>query len=233
MISAIVVAAGKGTRMNAEINKQFIDLEGKAIVLRTIEKLVKDYLIDEVVVVIVKEEEAIYNEKVKSYIVTDKKVKLAYGGKERIDSVKNGLALVDEASEIVIIHDGVRPFFSSEDIKAVIEGAAQFDGCIIGVPVKDTIKVVDKNGFVFDTPDRASLFAVHTPQAFKKKALIDAYKNYETSSTYNLPTDDASLVEHNKGRIKTVIGSYDNIKITTKEDLVFAKAILHKYKEEE
>ena len=81
MISAIVVAAGKGTRMNAEINKQFIDLEGKAIVLRTIEKLVKDYLIDEVVVVIVKEEEAIYNEKFKPYIGTDKKVKLAYGGK--------------------------------------------------------------------------------------------------------------------------------------------------------
>ena len=74
---------------------------------------------------------------------------------------------------------------------------------------------------------------MHTPQAFKKKALIDAYKNYETSSTYNLPTDDASLVEHNKGRVKTVIGSYDNIKITTKEDLLFAKAILHKYKEEE
>ena len=81
MISAIVVAAGIGTRMNAEINKQFIDLEGKAIVLRTIEKLVKDYLIDEVVVVIVKEEEAIYNEKFKPYIGTDKKVKLAYGGK--------------------------------------------------------------------------------------------------------------------------------------------------------
>ena len=127
--------------INEETSNKTLHMEMQAAKLsaKGIEKLVKDYLIDEVVVVIVKEEEAIYNEKVKPYIVTDKKVKLAYGGKERIDSVKNGLALVDEASEIVIIHDGVRPFFSSEDIKAVIEGAAQFDGCIIGVPVKDTI----------------------------------------------------------------------------------------------
>ncbi len=231
MISAIVAAAGKGSRMNAEINKQFIDLQGKAIVLRTIEKLAGDYLIDEIVVVIVKEEEDIYNEKVKPYIKTDKKIKLAYGGKERIDSVKNGLVLVDESSDIVIIHDGVRPFFTHEDIKAVIEGTTQYDGCITGVRVKDTIKTVDKDGYVINTPRREALFAVHTPQAFKKKALINAYENYEKNFSDNIPTDDASLIEYNGGRVKTVIGSYDNIKITTPQDLIFANAILEKYEE--
>lgn len=232
MISAIVVAAGKGSRMNADINKQFIDLEGKAIVLRTIEKLALDCHIDEIVVVIVKEEEDIYNEKVKPYLSTKKTIKLAYGGKERIDSVKNGLCLVDVNADMIIIHDGVRPFFAHEDIQNVIKWAKKYDGCIVGVPVKDTIKKVDKNGFVLDTPERNTLFAVQTPQAFKKKSLLDAYENYEQKNMSNIPTDDASLVEHNGGKIKTVIGSYDNIKITTPEDLIFASSILHRGKED-
>lgn len=232
MVSAIVVAAGKGSRMNAGINKQFIELEGKAIVLRTIEKLAQDVLIDEIVVVIVKEEEDIYNEKIKPYLPSIKPIKLAYGGKERIDSVKNGLNVVDKKTDMIIIHDGVRPFFTHEDINNVIDGAKQYAGCIVCVPVKDTIKIINKDGFVVETPDRSTLFAVHTPQAFKKKALIDAYENYENKLTGSIPTDDASLVEHNGGRIKTVIGSYDNIKITTPEDLIFANSIIDRYKED-
>lgn len=232
MTSAIVVAAGKGSRMKADINKQFIELDGRAIVLRTIERLVADDLIDEVVVVIVKEEETIYNEKVKLFLSKAKPIKLAYGGKERIDSARNGLNQVNKNADIIIIHDGVRPFFTHKDIENVINGAKKYDGCIVGVMVKDTIKVRDENGFVVDTPDRTTLFAVHTPQAFRKDALLKAYENYENSSTLSIPTDDASLIEHNGGKIMTVVGSYDNIKITTQEDLIFARAILKKYKED-
>lgn len=229
MVSAVVVAAGKGTRMKAEINKQYLELSGRPIVYWTIERFMKDESIDEVIAVIVKEEEDIFKEKVAPFLSKSKPIKIAYGGLERKDSVQNGLNMTSEDCEVVIIHDGVRPFFTKADVINVIEGAKTWDGCIVGMPVKDTIKVIGEDFLVENTPNRSTLFAVHTPQGFRKDRLIKAYKEYEEKSFKEIPTDDASVVEITGGKIKAVLGSYSNIKITTPEDLVLASQIMKDY----
>lgn len=229
MVSAVVVAAGKGKRMKADINKQYLELLDKPIVYWTIERFMKDESIDEVIAVIVKEEEDLFNKKVLPFLSKGKPFKIAYGGSERKDSVQNGLSMTSKDCEIVLIHDGVRPFFTKEDVTSVISGARVWDGCITGVPVKDTIKVIDKDSVVSNTPNRSSLFAVHTPQGFRKDRLVAAYKAYEDGDFEELPTDDASVIEITGGKVKAVIGSYNNIKITTPEDMILAKQIIKDY----
>lgn len=229
MVSAVVVAAGKGTRMKADINKQYLELSEKPIVYWTIERFMQNEYIDEVIAVIVKEEEGLFEEKVAPFLSNTKPLKIAYGGLERKDSVQNGLSMTNDDCEIVIIHDGVRPFFTKKDVENVIEGAKAWDGCIVGVPVKDTIKVLGEDFIVENTPRRNTLFAVHTPQAFRKERLIKAYKEHQEKSFKEIPTDDASVVEITGGKVKAVMGSYSNIKITTPEDLVLAGQIMKDY----
>ena len=223
MNGVVIVAAGTGSRMNMGINKQFIKLEGKEIIAYTIEKFYNNSNIEDIVVD-VKEDESEFFKKEILDKYNFKNVKIAYGGKERQDSVYNGLKLLDEKCDVVLIHDGARPFVSDKIIDKSIEEAKEHKAIVVGVPVKDTIKVIDNDKNIVDTPNRSVLWAVQTPQTFDYNILIDAYKDAFKNKFYG--TDDAMLVERIGYKVKMLEGSYNNIKITTQEDLNIGSQIL-------
>lgn len=223
MNGVVIVAAGTGSRMNMGINKQFIKLEGKEIIAYTIEKFYNNSNIEDIVVV-VKEDESEFFKKEILDKYNFKNVKIAYGGKERQDSVYNGLKLLDEKCDVVLIHDGARPFVSDKIIDKSIEEAKEHKAIVVGVPVKDTIKVIDNDKNIVDTPNRSVLWAVQTPQTFDYNILIHAYKDAFKNGFYG--TDDAMLVERIGYKVKMLEGSYNNIKITTQEDLNVGSQIL-------
>lgn len=223
MNGVVIVAAGTGSRMNMGINKQFIKLEGKEIIAYTIEKFYNNSNIEDIVV-FVKEDESEFFKKEILDKYNFKNVKIAYGGKERQDSVYNGLKLLDEKCDVVLIHDGARPFVSDKIIDKSIEEAKEHKAIVVGVPVKDTIKVIDNDKNIVDTPNRSVLWAVQTPQTFDYNILIDAYKDAFKNKFYG--TDDAMLVERIGYKVKMLEGSYNNIKITTQEDLNVGSQIL-------
>ena len=223
MNGVVIVAAGTGSRMNMGINKQFIKLEGKEIIAYTIEKFYNNSNIEDIVVV-VKEDESEFFKKEILDKYNFKNVKIAYVGKERQDSVYNGLKLLDEKCDVVLIHDGARPFVSDKIIDKSIEEAKEHKAIVVGVPVKDTIKVIDNDKNIVDTPNRSVLWAVQTPQTFDYNILIDAYKDAFKNKFYG--TDDAMLVERIGYKVKMLEGSYNNIKITTQEDLNIGSQIL-------
>lgn len=223
MNGVVIVAAGTGSRMNMGINKQFIKLEGKEIIAYTIEKFYNNSNIEDIVVV-VKEDESEFFKKEILDKYNFKNIKIAYGGKERQDSVYNGLKSLDKKCDVVLIHDGARPFVSDKIIYNCIEEVKEHKAIVVGVPVKDTIKIIDNDKNIVDTPNRSVLWAVQTPQTFDYNILIDAYKDAYKSGFYG--TDDAMLVERIGYKVKMVEGSYNNIKITTQEDLSVGSQIL-------
>jgi 2-C-methyl-D-erythritol 4-phosphate cytidylyltransferase len=225
MNGVVIVAAGSGSRMKRDINKQFIKLDGKEIIAYTIEKFYKSEDIDDIVIVIKESEEKYFIENIINKYGFDN-IKLAYGGKERQDSVYNGIKKLNRNCEIVLIHDGARPFVNEDIIKNSIEEAKENNAVVVGVPVKDTIKVVDSDGNIVDTPNRSLLWSVQTPQSFKYEIITKAYEYAYSNDYYG--TDDAMLVEHIGYNVKMIEGSYDNIKITTEEDLHFGIQILNK-----
>ena len=223
MNGVIIVAAGSGSRMNMGINKQFIKLKDKEIIVYTLEKFYKHKNIDEIVVV-VKEEEAEFfkNEIIDKYNFEN--IKIAYGGKERQNSVYNGLKMLDDKCDIVLVHDGARPFISENLIDNCIEEAKNHNAVVVGVPVKDTIKVINEDNDIVETPERSKLWAVQTPQTFNYDILVKSYEDAFENEFYG--TDDAMLVERIGYKVKMIEGSYNNIKITTQEDLNIGKQIL-------
>lgn len=223
MNGVVIVAAGTGSRMKMGINKQFIKLEGKEIIAYTIEKFYNNSNIEDIVVV-VKEDESEFFKKEILDKYNFKNIKIAYGGKERQDSVYNGLKSLDKKCDVVLIHDGARPFVSDKIIDNCIEEVKEHKAIVVGVPVKDTIKIIDNDKNIVDTPNRSVLWAVQTPQTFDYNILIDAYKDAFKSGFYG--TDDAMLVERIGYKVKMVEGSYNNIKITTQEDLSVGSQIL-------
>ena len=225
MNGVVIVAAGSGSRMKRDINKQFIKLDGKEIIAYTIEKFYKSEDIDDIVIVIKENEEKYFIENIINKYGFDN-IKLAYGGKERQDSVYNGIKKLNRNCEIVLIHDGARPFVNENIIKNSIKEAKENNAVVVGVPVKDTIKVVDSDGNIVDTPNRSLLWSVQTPQSFKYEIITRAYEYAYSNDYYG--TDDAMLVEHIGYNVKMIEGSYDNIKITTEEDLHFGIQILNK-----
>ena len=225
MNGVVIVAAGSGSRMKRDINKQFIKLDGKEIIAYTIEKFYKSEDIGDIVIVIKENEEKYFIENIINKYGFDN-IKLAYGGKERQDSVYNGIKKLNRNCEIVLIHDGARPFVNEYIIKNSIKEAKENNAVVVGVPVKDTIKVVDSDGNIVDTPNRSLLWSVQTPQSFKYEIITKAYEYAYSNDYYG--TDDAMLVEHIGYNVKMIEGSYDNIKITTEEDLHFGIQILNK-----
>jgi 2-C-methyl-D-erythritol 4-phosphate cytidylyltransferase len=225
MNGVVIVAAGSGSRMKRDINKQFIKIDGKEIIAYTIEKFYKSEDIGDIVIVIKENEEKYFIENIINKYGFDN-IKLAYGGKERQDSVYNGIKKLNRNCEIVLIHDGARPFVNEDIIKNSIEEAKENNAVVVGVPVKDTIKVVDSDGNIVDTPNRSLLWSVQTPQSFKYEIITKAYEYAYSNDYYG--TDDAMLVEHIGYNVKMIEGSYDNIKITTEEDLHFGIQILNK-----
>ncbi|MGL5255745.1 MAG: 2-C-methyl-D-erythritol 4-phosphate cytidylyltransferase [Proteocatella sp.] len=227
MVSAVIVAAGKGTRMNhsSNLSKQYIDILGKTVVLRTLEKFIKSEVIDEIVIVIMKAEETYFKENVLSKIDTKKPIKLVHGGSERFESSYNGIIATSETSDIVLIHDGVRPFVKLEEISNMVEAVKKFDAAVLAVKSKDTIKLAVDN-IIEETPNRENVYMIQTPQGFKRNLLIEAYQHMRTSKDDFMPTDDASVVERYGTKVHIVEGSYENIKITTASDIYFAEAII-------
>ncbi|WFD10360.1 2-C-methyl-D-erythritol 4-phosphate cytidylyltransferase [Tepidibacter hydrothermalis] len=224
MNSAVIVAAGMGKRMKSNINKQYIKLRDKEVVAHTIEVFDKNNNIDEIIVVVREDEEEFFVEHVLNKYNFDKRIKIAYGGNERQDSVYNGLKKVNKDCSIVLIHDGARPFVSDLIINNSIEEAIENKAVVVGVPVKDTIKVLDDNNIITNTPNRKYVWAVQTPQSFDYTILMNSYENAFKTNFYG--TDDAMLVENMGYNVKMIMGSYENIKMTTREDLNFAEQIL-------
>lgn len=223
---ALIPAAGMGKRMGASVNKQYLQLAGMPIVARTLSLFENSPFIDGIYLVIPAEEIPYCREHVVEAFGFRKVLEIVPGGKERQNSVMNGLrALEGHAREedVVLIHDGVRPFITPELLRESIDAARAAEGALVAVPAKDTIKTV-RDGIVTGTPDREGLWQAQTPQAFRFGIIYGAHRAAEEEGF--LGTDDASLVERRGGKVRVVRGDYRNIKITTPEDLVLAEAFL-------
>ncbi len=221
--AAIIVAAGQGKRMGGETRKQFLTLEGKEILAHTVERFEQFSKIKEIVLVTGEDDIACVQAMIRNY--GWKKISaVVCGGKERHDSVKCGLKALSLSTEIVLIHDGVRPFITEDMINRSIDAAQNFDGCVLGVPAKDTIKICDKDGMVLETPDRSMVWHIQTPQTFSKDLIEKAYEKAEKEGFFG--TDDASVAEYYGAKIKVIQGGYQNIKITTKEDILMGACFL-------
>lgn len=223
---ALIPAAGMGKRMGASINKQYLMLDGMPIVARTISVFERSPLIDSIYLVIPAEEIPYCREHVVEACGFKKVAAIIPGGKERQNSVMNGLNAIREKADdddVVLIHDGVRPLVTEAILSESISVARIFDGALVAVPAKDTIKVVT-NGIVVATPPRDTLWQAQTPQSFRFGTIHAAHLAAEADGFTG--TDDASLIERNGGKISIVRGDYRNIKITTPEDLILAEAFL-------
>ena len=220
---AMIVAAGKGKRMGTEISKQFLPLCGKEILAHTVEKFEQAACIRDIILVTGGDALQDVRQMVQEY-GWKKIISVTEGGKERQDSVFLGLQQVPQDTEIVLIHDGVRPFVTEEILERSIAAAKETGGCVAGVPAKDTIKVCDAEGFAIATPDRSTLRQIQTPQTFRRKEIIAEYEKAKEDGS--LGTDDASVAEHTGFPVRVTMGSYRIIKITTKEDLLIGAAFL-------
>jgi len=228
---ALIPAAGMGKRMGASINKQYLQLDGMPIVARTIAVFENSPLIDGIMLVIPEEEIPYCRENVVNAYGFTKVIDIVAGGKERQNSVMNGLnALKQHASakDVILIHDGVRPFISPQIIEESIKAADSGEGVLVAVPVKDTIKRA-VNGLVLETPDRETLWQAQTPQTFQFDLIYQAHNKAREDAF--IGTDDASLIERLNGQVRILRGDYRNIKITTPEDLVLAEAFLKAYQQ--
>lgn len=221
--TAVIVAAGKGKRMGTEISKQFLPLCGKEILAHTVEKFEKAEKIRDII--LVTGEDSLQDVQDMTQEYGWKKIRsIVAGGKERQDSVWNGLQEVSVDAEIVLIHDGVRPFVTEDILNLSMETAMEMGGCVAGVPAKDTIKVCNSENIAVDTPDRSTLWQIQTPQTFRRELIMKAYEQAKEDGFVG--TDDASLAEYSGYLVKVIMGSYRNIKITTKEDLLIGEVFL-------
>ena len=217
---AVILGAGNGTRMKCEQSKLLLKIKGKTVIERSVEAFLAISDIDEVIVVAREQD-------IETFVslFPDERVSFAIGGDTRQQSVYNAVQTIDEA-ELIAIHDGARPLIRAEDIENTIRQAKENKAAAVGVPVKDTIKIIDKDSFVVETPERSSLFAVQTPQIFDFKMYSELLeKAVEDGKDF---TDDCQLAEYSGVKVKMVEGSYENIKITTPEDTDIAQAILYR-----
>ncbi|TKC14249.1 2-C-methyl-D-erythritol 4-phosphate cytidylyltransferase [Robertmurraya kyonggiensis] len=224
----IIPAAGQGKRMGAGKNKLLLELNDVPVLIHTLRVFEQDPQCEGMILAISPEDEESFRKLLKQYKI-QKVSKLVYGGKERQHSVYNGLEEAAGTDDVILVHDGARPFIDIKLIHELVEVAKEYGAAVVAVPVKDTIKRVHHNEVV-ETVDRSSLWAIQTPQAFRISVLKEAHMRAQ--ETDFLGTDEASLVERLPYPVKIVEGSYDNIKLTTKEDLYFAEAILRKTKGE-
>lgn len=223
---AVVVAAGRGTRMGAADNKPYLKLAGRAVLAHTLEAFERSDSVKSIVLVVSSGEQ-----KKAAEIIGNEgfgKVKLIIpGGAERQDSVYAGLTALD--TEGVLVHDAARPLITSAQIEACCRAAEEHGSSAIAVPVKDTIKISDGNGFIVATPERRTLWSVQTPQAFLRLELMQAHRQAQEEGA--TATDDAMLLERLGRKVAIVEGDYANLKITTPEDLPIAELLLVRRKE--
>ena len=224
-ITAIVPAAGEGSRFGGAVRKQFIALDGLPILSHTLRALAASDALAIAIVVVPPGEESLGREAV-SLARIELETEVVAGGRERQDSVYNGLLRAKPDTDFVLIHDGVRPFVSAAVILATIEAARENGAAVAAVPVTDTIKRVDADGLVIDTPAREQLWAAQTPQCFRYPLLMHAHQSIRKRGI--VATDDAAVLEHLGIRVKVTKGSYENLKITSEDDLPLAELILRR-----
>ncbi len=223
MVFAIIVAAGKGVRMRQTVRKQYLNLAGKPLIAHTLEAFDACKTIDKVILVIPRADFNVCDQIINRLALKKNPVLIA-GGAQRQTSVYNALRAIEaaaKANDIVIIHDGVRPFVTPALLNACIDGARQTGACITGIPTFDTLKRIDLKGRVKKTIPRKMIRMVQTPQAFEYKLLKSAHDKALKEGF--IGTDDASLVENEGAGVKMINGSRFNIKITTTEDMALAR----------
>ncbi|MBL7081229.1 MAG: 2-C-methyl-D-erythritol 4-phosphate cytidylyltransferase [Candidatus Omnitrophica bacterium] len=225
-VSAIVVAAGFGLRLNSSIPKPLVRLRDKPIFLYSLSILDSHPEIREIILVVSRGNLSKFERCLKKRPL-EKIKKLVFGGARRTDSVKSGLRYVSKNSDFVLIHDACRPFIDSAMVSRLTRETRDSGAAVLGIPLKATIKELDKRGYVRRTLRRENLYEIQTPQVFAKDLILKAYKKRLRRSYV---TDDAMLIEKLGLKVKVIPGSYFNIKITTPEDLVFAEAILKNQK---
>ena len=220
-VGAIIPAAGRGKRIGASVPKQFLEIQGRPLLHHTLMVFASCKLIDYVVLVMPRADvDEMGEDWLNKYEIVRKVV---VGGEQRQDSVYNGFNSLEKGTDIVVVHDGVRPFTTPQMIIATVEAAQQHGAAITAIPVSDTVKQA-ADGFVKQTVSRDGLWRVQTPQAFQCGLLQQAFKKAKKDSYYG--TDEGSLVEYLGERVKIVPGSELNIKITRKEDLVLGESLL-------
>jgi 2-C-methyl-D-erythritol 4-phosphate cytidylyltransferase len=223
MVSAIIVAAGKGIRMKGKMRKQYLDLSGQPVLVHSIMAFDSCSLVEEIFLVIPKKDVEYCQKKILPLLNLKNHINLVHGGAKRQDSVYNGLQAINKNADTVVIHDGVRPFIKTEDLKKCIMGSKKFGACILGTPASDTLKSVDKSDIIETTLSRENIWLAQTPQAFQYDLILKAHETARRDGYVG--TDDASLVERLGEDVKIINGSRFNIKITKKEDLAIAKVM--------
>ncbi|MBE5846950.1 MAG: 2-C-methyl-D-erythritol 4-phosphate cytidylyltransferase [Lachnospiraceae bacterium] len=229
-VAAIVLAAGRGSRMNSDIHKQYMDLGGKPVLFYSLETFERSF-VNEVVLVTGEEEIDYCKKEIVEKYGFSKVRKIIAGGRERYHSVWNGLCALDPC-DIVMIHDGARPFVDEAILERCLADVREHKACVVGMPVKDTIKLADDAGFSRETLPRHLLWTIQTPQVFAYDLVLRAFQTFMDREKELLAegiqiTDDAMVVEHfTNTSVKLTEGSYENIKITTPEDLPHAQIIL-------
>jgi len=222
-VAVIIVAAGRGSRMESDRNKVLLPIRGIPILVRTVKAFSESGMVHQFLLVIGEEDRLEVSALLEKWC-PDVPVKLVYGGAERQESVHHGLMALEGSESVVLIHDGARPFIGQNAIRACIQAVWTMGAACVGVPVKDTIKRVDMLDMVIETPDRAFLWQVQTPQGFKPDIILKAHQQAVFDGFRG--TDDAVLVERMGIKVRMIMGGYGNIKITTPEDLAYAEAIL-------
>lgn len=233
--TAIVLAAGQGSRMGAKVQKQYLEIAGKPVLYYSLAAFEESEIIDDVIVVVGEGQTEYCRKEIVEKYNFDKVDLITIGGKERYESVYRALLAMDrEEMKVpnrdgyVFIHDGARPFVDEGIIERTYEAVRKHRACVAGMPSKDTIKVVDADGFAKETPDRKTLWLVQTPQVFEAPLIKEAYFRLMKKECIQV-TDDAMVVEQMLGiPVKLIEGSYENIKITTPEDLPVAEAFINR-----
>lgn len=232
-VSAVVLAGGKGKRMQSEVPKQFLLLDGKPVLYYSLMAFEKSR-VDSVVLVCAPGQEEYCRREIVDRFGFTKVIGVVPGGAQRYDSVFCALRFLKETQEpeFVMIHDGARPLLLADSVNHLMESMRDYEACVLGAPVKDTIQITDATGAVSLTPKRENLWAAQTPQCFSFSLVYDAYVAMNEEG-YTEATDDAMVVvRYSNTQVQMVFGSYSNIKITTPEDLAIAEALLRIRKEE-
>ena len=223
--TAIVLAAGQGKRMHSKVQKQFLEIQGYPVLYYSLRCFQESPLIQDIILVTGEESISYCKEEIVQKYGFTKVSAVIPGGKERYDSVYAGLCECRDC-EYVLIHDGARPFVTEEILKRGLQKVKETGACVIGMPSKDTVKLSDEEGYVKETPNRKCVWTIQTPQIFSYSLIREAHDSISQKDMSKI-TDDAMVVEQEKGaKVDLAEGSYQNIKITTPEDLDIAEAFL-------
>ncbi len=228
---AIVLAAGSGSRMKSDVKKQYMEIGGKPLIYYSL-KAFEESIIDDIVLVVSRGDVDYVKKDIVDKYGFDKVRAVVEGGLYRYHSVRLGLEAADSNCDYAFIHDGARPFVDRDIIMRALSAVKEYGACVVGMPAKDTIKIADDKGFAQSTPNRDKVWMVQTPQVFSYKTILELYRRLDREEEELMArginiTDDAMVAEYySDQKIKLVEGSYNNIKITTPEDIAVAEEIL-------